>query len=45
MMLALDEVIDIALADEPLYFDLLTYKVDGLQNFLIMEVTNKRKRG
>ena len=32
MMLALDEVIDIALADEPLYFDLITYKVDGLQN-------------
>ena len=32
MMLALDEVVDIALADEPLYFDLITYKVDGLQN-------------
>ena len=32
MMLALDNIVDKALADEPLYFDLVTYKVDGLQN-------------
>ena len=32
MMMALDEIAEEALADYPLYEDIVTYKIDGLQN-------------
>lgn len=32
LMIALDEVVEEALADDPLYKDLVIYKIDGLQN-------------
>lgn len=32
MLLALEEEVDKALADYPLYYDLLVYKIDGMQN-------------
>lgn len=37
MMLALEELVDAALQDYPLYKDLLIYKIDGLQNIEIQK--------